>query len=250
MRPLRSVLYLLSCILPASAGILQSSGSFSIDGSPQCSDTQNSNLLASASCSGAFTSGAFQAQSDYGVLKASATFTAANETAQTVAVLTTAYFQDFLNLSSTGAPATIDFVFNLTGSLSGTGATVSLSLSGAGGTPVNATAPGIYTFSRPWATFIPLTGSLQAWAQFDNGGPGPWSGTATSNFFSTATLTGISVFDGSHVDITDTVNITGGAGSYPLSSSGVPEPSTFLLTGGAAVAVFGRKIAGLKPRAE
>jgi hypothetical protein len=50
----------------------------------------------------------------------------------------------------------------------------------------------------------------------------------TIDFFSTATLK----------DITNTVNITGDAPSYPLGASEVPEPSTLLLTAGAGVAVL------------
>lgn len=251
MRQLKWFLVLCSCALSASAGVLSTSGSVTIGGGGSlCSNSAtNSTSPVTGDCTNGTTTGAFKAQSDYGLLKAYASFLSTNENANTVEVLGNASFTDFLSLTSTGAPATIDFIFTVTGTgISGTGGFMRLSASAPAATPLTATAgAGTYTFTAPYAPIIPtdpftliLTASLQARTFIDNGGPGPWSGGATSDFYSTATLSSIVVYDAGHNDITDTVNITGGAASYPLGGGGdsaVPEPSTLVLTAGAATAL-------------
>jgi hypothetical protein len=174
-----------------------------------------------------------------------ASFASTNEIEQTVSSLATASFADFLTLSSTGSPTSIDFNFTITGTgLSGSTPSILLiafTSSMPGGPLVVTSGAGAYTLTSNWAPALVLQAVLQAQAQFDNGAAGPWSGGATADFFSTATLTSIVVYDGVK-DITDTVNITGGAPSYPLGGSEVPEPSTLLVTAGATAAVlFARK---------
>ena len=236
---------------PASAGILQSSGSVTVGtGGSLCGSSVFNNTLLQTTCGNGTTTGLSKAQTDYGILKAYSSYTSTNEATQEVSVLATAFFTDFLTLSSSAIPSSVDFTFTVTGSgFSGTGGSMLLSVSAPAATPLTVTSgAGSYTFTANWApAYTPgdpfsliLNASLQAKAQFDNGAPGPWSGSGTADFFSTATLTAITVYDGSHVDISDTVDIIGGAASYPLSGGGgaVPEPSTILLTAGGAAAAF------------
>lgn len=246
MRQLRWGFLLCFSALSASAGILSSSGSVTVGGgSSLCAGSGFSNAPVTGGCANGTTTGDFKSQSDYGLLKAYAGFLSTNETANSVEVLGNASFTDFLSLTSTGAPATIDFIFTVTGTgISGVGGSMRLNASAPGATPMAETGgAGTYIFTAPYAPVIPtdpftliLTASLQARAYFDNGGPGPWSGGATSDFYSTATLSSIVVYDALHNDISDTVSIAGGAASYPLNGGGgaVPEPATLVLTAGAA----------------
>lgn len=247
MYTLRLGLLCCFCALSASAGILSSTGSVTIGtGSSLCSGSSSTTAVAAASCNNGLTFGSFQSQADYGVLKAVSSFVSTNETDQNVSVLATAFFTDFLSLSSTGSPTSIDFTFTITGTgLSGSTPSMSLNAftsSMPGGPLVVTSGAGTYTLTSNWSTFLVFQASLQATAEFDNGAPGPWTGGATADFFSTATLSSIVVFDGL-TDISDTVLITGGAASYPVGAGAeVPEPSTMLLTAaGAALAFFARK---------
>jgi hypothetical protein len=243
MRHLKWVFVLLLCSFSAFGGILSSSGSVTFGGGPAfcSSESLNSTGTTTASCNNGTTSGSIQAQSDYGVLKAYASFVSTNEMEQTVSSIATAFFADFLTLSSSGSPTSIDFTFTVTGAgLSGSTPWMLLSASTSSmpGPPlVISSGPGTYTLTSNWGGFLVLQASLQASAEFDNGAPGPWTGAATADFFSTATLSSITVYDGLK-DISDTVSITGGAASYPLGgAAAVPEPSTLLLTAGAAAAI-------------
>jgi hypothetical protein len=257
MRAITLVLYLSITTAPVFAGILTSSGQVSVgSGGSLCSSgTIFNNTLAQSTCGNGTTTGLAKMQSDYGVLKAYATYTATDEMAQTVEVLANASFTDFLSISYAGdAPASIKFTFTITGAgFSGSNAGMFFSASGSGGLVTTSLGAGTYdlnaTLNAPITPGDPislvLTSSLQAKAYYDNGSVGPWSSTATADFFSTATLSSVIVYDELSNDISGKVNITGGAASYPLGGGGggdVPEPSTMLLTaGGAGLATVIRK---------
>ncbi len=250
MHSLRSILYILGCIVPASAGVLSNVSVYtgtSSSNSALCSNNGNAPGEVLTTCSNTLVTGLAKADSNYGVLKAYASYAAVNAIEPYASVTATSFFNDNLHFTSSGAPSTIEFTFSLTGSgFSGTGASLNFSISGPGGPPLTVTSPGggPYTFTRPWMEFFALQASLLVRAEFDNVAVGPWSNSGVSDFYSTGTLTAIEVFDAEHNNITNTVTLDG-ALTYPLGGGGggaVPEPSTMLLTaGGAAIAVLIRK---------
>jgi hypothetical protein len=202
------------------------------------------------SCGSAYTTGTIKSFADYTTLKAYASFTATNETAQVVDAVAHAHAFATLALSSTGSPSTIDFNFTLTGNgLSGNTALLDLSASSNVGAPAHFTTyttnPTTYTYTVNWASTIFLDIDLKAEAKYDNGTPGPWSGSATSDFYSTAVLQSIVFYDSLHNDVSNTVTLEGPAGAnYQLGlPSGVPEPSTLALTAlaGAVFAAFRKR---------
>jgi hypothetical protein len=258
MRALRSILYIsVATLQVASAGNLSTSGSVTFDnGSALCSNSGSTIAVLQVTCGNGTTTGLAKSQADFGVLKAYSTFNAVNEMAQTAEVLANAGFTDLLSISYTGAaPTSAKFIFTITGSgFSGSGASMFFSASGGGGLKTATAGAGIYELDAILnAPIIPgdpismvLTASLKARSYIDNGAVGPWSGTSTADFFSTATLTSVILYDELDNDITNKASITGGAASYPLGGGGgggaVPEPSTMLLTaGGAGLAIFVRK---------
>jgi hypothetical protein len=248
MRHLRWVFVLSLSAIPASAGLLQSFTNVTFGGSTYCANSNFSGTASLSTCGTGASTGVSQALAGYGALKAYASFTALNEPLSSVSVTSTAFFLDNLIFTPTGpAPASIDFHFTVTGAgMSGSNASVSLNVSAPGTSPLVATSGvGTFTLTAPYDPFnlggpsynLALTGTLTAKAEFDNGAGG-WSGSATSDFYSTATLSSIVVYDSLLNDISNTVNLSGGAASYPLGGgSEVPEPSTLLLTAGAAAAV-------------
>jgi hypothetical protein len=72
-----------------------------------------------------------------------------------------------------------------------------------------------------------------------------FTGTARTNYFSTATILGLEFLDADGVDISDTLGVSFASGaSYPLGAAPIPEPGSWALM----VAGFGLAGVALRRR--